>query len=374
MAGSIERYGKGYRYRLELPRDPATGKRRFVTKAGFTSERAARRALANAVAQADEGRLVARNGYVVSEWLAEWLDRAALDLRPTTVAGYERAAVKVNAAFGQMRLQELTPLMVERLYASLLKSGLSAKTVRHTHAFLRSALKDAERLGLVNRNAAAAAKAPRVHRKEQQTWTPEQLSEFLNGTVAERLHPVFLLLATTGLRRGEVAGLRWADVDLDAGVLSVVHTLTTVKGNVTESTTKTIKSRRQVALDSVTVAVLKAHRIRQNEERLFVGPAWTDHGFVFAEPDGSFLHPDKISRRLRKLVQDSALPYVRLHDLRHTHATLALRAGIHPKIVSERLGHATVGITLDLYSHVSPGLDQQAAEKVAALLTLDVPG
>ncbi len=370
MAGTVERYGKGYRYRFEIARDPASGTRRFISKGGFSSVREARRALANAVTQADEGRLVARNGYTVTEWLDQWLERAALDLKPTTVAGYRRAALKVNASFGRSRLQELTPLMAEQLYTDLLRSGLSAKTVRHTHAFLRHALQDAERLGLIVRNPGSVAKAPRVHQKEQQTWSPEQLSQFLNSTVSERFHPVFLLLATTGLRRGEVVGLRWSNVDLERCVLSVIHTFTTVNGAMLSSTVKTAKSRRQVSLDAVSVAVLRAHRLRQNQERLALGPAWEDHDLVFCEPHGAPLHPDKLTVRFGKLVRASDLPVIRLHDLRHTHATLALRAGIHPKVVSERLGHATTGITLDLYSHVAPELDHQAADRVASLLTL----
>ncbi len=142
MAGVVDAYGRGYRYRFELARDPATGKRRFVTKGGFTSAREAKRALANAVGQADEGRLVARNDYVVADWLEEWLERAALELKPTTVGGYRRAAKKANEAFGRCRLQDLTPLMVEHLYLGMMRSGLSAKTVRHVHAFLRRAFQD----------------------------------------------------------------------------------------------------------------------------------------------------------------------------------------------------------------------------------------
>ncbi len=214
------------------------------------------------------------------------------------------------------------------------------------------------------------ARPPKVQRVEQQVWTPEQLSQFLNSTLGERFRPIFVLLATTGLRRGEVVGLRWRDVDLDGARLSVVNTFTTVNGVMLESTVKTAKSRRQVSLDSVSVAVLRAHRLRQNEERLFLGAAWQDHDLVFTEANGAPLHPDKLTVRFRKLVDERDLPRVRLHDLRHTRATLALRAGIHPKVVSERLGHATTRITLDLYSHVAPELDQEAAEKVAGLLTL----
>jgi integrase len=152
-----------------------------------------------------------------------------------------------------------------------------------------------------------------------------------------------------------------------------VHTITTVHGRPVESTTKTAKSRRRVSLDAATVAVLRAHRAAQRKERLLVGAGWMDHGLVFCRYDGSPLHPDHVTRRFRTLVGQTDLPSIRLHDLRHTYATLALQAGVHPKVVSERLGHATVGITLDLYSHVAPSLDQQAAETVAGLLRFGPP-
>jgi integrase len=161
--------------------------------------------------------------------------------------------------------------------------------------------------------------------------------------------------------------LRWSDVDLDARELHVVQTLTTVNDKVIVSTPKTKRSRRVVYLDPQTVESLRAHRRRQREERLALGDAWdTEGNFVFTDEFGGYLHPDRLSREFVRQVNLSGLPVIRLHDLRHTHATLALKAGVHPKVVSERLGHATVGITLDLYSHVTPALGRDAADEVAA--------
>jgi integrase len=368
MRGTVERYGSGWRYRVELARDPATGRRRYTTKGGFHTERDARRALNRVLVAIDDGMHVARTRIVASDYLTEWLARARVDLKPTTAAGYGHAVQTLAKAFGAVRVQELTPLMIEDLYSELLERGFAPKTVRNIHSVLHRALADAERLGLVAKNPARSARGPSVSRKEQETWSPEQLSQFLATTAGDPLHGVFVLLATTGMRRGEVVGLRWVDVDLDRAVASVVHTITTVHGRPVESTTKTAKSRRRVSLDASSVIVLRAHRAAQRKERLVVGAGWIDHGLVFCRYDGSPLHPDLVTRRFRTLVERAGLPKIRLHDLRHTYATLALRAGVHPKVVSERLGHATVGITLDLYSHVAPSLDQQAAETVAGLL------
>ena len=241
--------------------------------------------------------------------------------------------------------------------------------MRNTHVVLRKALADAERLGLVGRNAAAsAAHPPAAHRTEQSTWTSDQLRTFLDGLIDDRLHAAYVLLATTGMRRGEVLGLRWHDIDFDGAELAVANTLTTAgSSTVVSGPPKTPRSRRQIFLDEGTLAVLRDHRRRQNEERLAVGPAWnTDGDYVFTDELGESIHPDDVLRSFRRHATASGLPAIRLHDLRHSYATLALKAGVHPKVVSERLGHATVGVTLDLYSHVTPSIARDAADAVAS--------
>ena len=176
------------------------------------------------------------------------------------------------------------------------------------------------------------------------------------GSKANVSSPRFVLLATTGMRRGEVIGLRWRDVDFDAGDLAVANTLTTAgSSTVVSGPPKTPRSRRQIFLDDWTLDVLRAHRRAQAAERLSVGPAWNaGEDYVFTDEVGNSLHPDSVSRQFQQAVNRSGLPRIRLHDLRHSYATVALKAGVHPKVVSERLGHATVGVTLDLYSHVTP--------------------
>jgi len=372
MAGTVERYGKGWRYRADIGIDPGTGKRRWATKGGFATQRSARTALNKVLSAADDGMVVTRSSMLLGNYLDEWMDGAESNLKQTTANGYRRAIDKLKATLGQVRLQDLTPLGIERAYRQLIVSGLAAKTVRHSHTVLRRALADAERLGLVSRNAAAAAKAPAVVDKEQSTWMPVELNTFLSSVADHRLFAAFVSSATTGMRRGELLGLRWREVDLDSGRVSIVRTITTVNGQPIETSTKTNKSRRRVALDTATVEVLRAHREREEVERKAAGSAWHETGLVFTLEDGSAIHPDRFSRWFSRLVELAGVPHIRLHDLRHTHATLALEAGVHPKVVSERLGHATVGITLDLYSHVSPAMDEDAAERIAGLL--DVPG
>jgi integrase len=196
----------------------------------------------------------------------------------------------------------------------------------------------------------------------------EQLKAFLDSTKDERLSPLWHLLAMTGLRSGEALGLRWQDVDLEAGRISVRRALIPIGAVVVISEPKTARGRRSVALDPETVEVLKRQAGQQLADQSKKGDRWTDTGLVFTKEDGEAWHPEVVSRFFRSAVKRSRLPVIRLHDLRHTHATLALRAGIHPKVVSERLGHATIAITLDTYSHAIPAMQEEAAALIAGLV------
>lgn len=199
------------------------------------------------------------------------------------------------------------------------------------------------------------------------TWSAAELRAFLGSVAEDRLYPLWLLYATTGLRRGEALGLRWSSLDLAAARLSVREARVVAGADVIASTPKTEPGRRAVALDPASVAALRAHRKRQLEERLAWGPAYADEGYVFCREDGKPLHPDDVSKRFTAAVTAIDVPRITLHGLRHTWASLALSAGVSPKVVSERLGHASVGFTLDVYSHVLPGLQEDAASTVASL-------
>jgi integrase len=200
-------------------------------------------------------------------------------------------------------------------------------------------------------------------------WQVADLKTFLGYVKDDRLHPLWLTLALTGLRRGEALGLLWRDVDLKTGRLLVRRSLVPVNADVVVSEPKTRKGHRSVTLDPVKVSVLKAWRRRQRDERLEWGPAWTNTGLVFTREDGSAWRPERITQIFAALVKKVKVPPIALHGLRHTYATLALAAGIHPKVVSERLGHSTVALTMDVYSHAIPAMEEEAASKIAALVT-----
>ena len=293
-------------------------------------------------------------------------------------------ALELNAERLELkRRRGASPLELAK-FANLLEHGrrdrkaLSPRSVRYLHAIVRRALSDARRWGLVVRNVADQADPPRPDRNREamRVWSAEQVRSFLEHVRGDRLYALWLLLATTGMRRGEACGLSWDDIDLGAARIAVRRNLTAVRGRGQDrvaswSEPKTSKSRRSVAIDTATAETLRAHRKFQLEERLAAGPAYVELGLAFCREDGSELDPDWVSKRFERLVVAAGVPRIRLHDLRHTHATLALQAGVHVKVVSERLGHATVGMTLDTYSHVIPALGEDAAAKVAALMLGD---
>ena len=369
--GRVYRKDNRWAFRVDAGVHPDTGKRRQLGRQGFDTKRAAEAALTEAISEVSRGMAVSRSSITVGEYLQEWIEIARPSLRPTTARGYEQSIGRLTARIGRVRLQALTPMQVQRCYNELLESGgrggreLAPKTVRHAHVVLRKALGDAERLGVVSRNAAAAARPPTGEHTEMATWSSEALRDFLDAIVGHQYEIAFRLLAASGLRRGEVLGLRWRDVDFDLGQIAVANTITELGSEVVMGPPKTARSRRNVYLDRRTMTALRDHRKRQREQRIAAGPAWDgDHDWVVTNELGGFVSPGNVSYEFRKLVEQLDLPRIRLHDLRHTHATLALKAGVHPKVVSERLGHATVGITLDLYSHVVPSLAKDAAEQI----------
>jgi integrase len=378
MKGHIARRGSTWTVYYDRPRDAQTGRRRKTSKGGFSTRKDAQRWLNKQLTDMDSGRFVEPSRTTLAEYLREqWLPGLdARGLRPNTTTGYRQTIEKHVLAndVASVQLQRLSPEHLNRLYGALVHQKLSARTVRYVHMILRQSLRDAERWGRIVRNPAdlaappAASAAARDAEQARHTWSAAELRQFLASVRADRDFPLWLLLATTGMRRGEVLGLRWRDVDFERGRLSVSQTLTNVGGELVPSTPKTRKGTRSVALDEGTLDGLRAHRRRQASEQLAYGPNYEISEFVFRNPDGSPVSPNAVSNAFKHRVKAAKLPIIRLHDLRHTHATLALLAGVHPKVVSERLGHSTVGITLDIYSHAIPAMQEEAAERVASLV------
>lgn len=346
---------------------------------GFKTRREAETARTALLASLDQGGYVEPTKQTVGQFLDDWIEAVRPSLRPSTHASYAKnVRVHVSPRLGAVPLRSLDAGHLSTLYGQLLVDGnqttgggLSPRTVRYVHTIIRRALQDAVAWGRLARNPALVAKPPTAARAASgppKAWTAQQLGVFLRATRTDPEWPVWVVLATTGARRGEILGLRWEDVDLDSGVVRVTHSLTHLAGRVTLDSPKTAGSRRRVVLDTRTMGVLRQRRVQQAADRLAAGPAWANQwGLVFTSPLGWPISPHDFSlrfvRRVRAVGLD--LPVLSPHGLRHTWASVALTEGVHPKVVQERLGHASIAITLGIYSHALEGLDGGAAETVA---------
>ena len=345
------------------------GKRRYVS--GKTKEEA-RAKKRQALADADRGLVFDAGTLTVEEYLTRWLADSVRDtVRSTTYERYEQITRKhIIPEVGRVKIKALTPAHVRGLYRKKLEAGLSPRSVQYVHVTLHKALKQAVRDGLTARNATEAVKPPQVPRKEIRPLTPEQVKTLFEATKGDRLEALYVLAVTTGLRQGELLGLKWDDVDMEAGTLQVRRTLTTAKGGPVLSPPKTRGSRRTVKLSQTAIEVLRSHLARQLEEIDRVGSLWRENGLIFASEVGEPLdRRDLTTHRFKPLLRRAGLAPIRFHDLRHTCATLLLSKNVNPKVVSEMLGHATIAITLDTYSHVLPTMQESAAKAMEEALS-----
>jgi integrase len=373
MQGSIQkRVGKRgvtWTVVVDMPPDPATGKRRQKRLTAPT-KREVEELAAKHIQSMSEGSYAESSRLTLAEYLDRWLASLGQSVRPSTRRRYtDLMRQHVIPIIGHVRLSQLAPLHIQQLHADRLAAGLSPTTVAFLHFTLHRALKQAQRWNVVARNVTELVDAPRKARPEHQTWTAAQVAAFLAVADADEQAAFWRLSLLTGMRRGELLGLKWDDLDLAKGALAVRRSLSRgEKGSFEPGAPKTASGRRAVALPSSATEALRAHRARQLAHRLEVGGAYQDQGYVFTSAEGHPLHPNSVAYKFARLTARAKLPRVRLHDLRHTSATLSLTNGEHPKIVQERLGHSGIAITLDRYSHVTMDMQRAAAERLDALL------
>jgi integrase len=303
--------------------------------------------------------------------LENWLsDTAQPSVRPSTFKGYDgKIRTHILPALGNVRLVKLTPQYLEAFLNQKRAAGLSPQTVRHLRAILRAALSDALRWGIVPRNVATLVDGPRVPHHDVQPLAPSEAQTLLEAVRTHRLGALFSVALSVGLRQGEALGLRWEDVDLEGGTLTVRKTLQRIAGEFVLLEPKTARSRRTIALPSVAVRALRTHRARQMEERLMAGSMWEDEwDLVFTTATGRPLHGTNVTRAFQQLLASAGLRRQRFHDLRHSCASLLLAQGVHPRVVMETLGHSQIALTMNIYSHVLPELQREAAARMDELL------
>lgn len=433
MQGSVQQRGSSWYYKFRLPdRDPATGRYPWVTKGGFDTEREAWKACRDAMRDADRGRIVKPSTRTVAQFVTEWLTAIEPTIDATTWRGWsDYARAYVIPHIGAERLQRLDEPQLLRLYAKLLAEGrvkrdndsamylywskhtaegdeptprqvaeackttihaarsavsryrsgivpkktppgLAPKTVRNIHAFLHRALRDAVAWKYLTDNPASNVKPPRRPRTRRQVWDTHEIRTFLTAVRDDRFAALFLLELTTGIRRGQICGLKWPAVDLDVGTIMVHDNLVVVGGEARDKAGgKTSNADQLISIDRGTVAALRRWREVQDGEREFFGTDYPPDLYLFTFQDGRPLHPDTIRQRFDRLAAAAGLPRITFHDLRHSYATGALRAGVSPKVISQRIGHANVGFFLETYAHVLGNDDRDAAEQAAAFLIGD---
>ena len=412
--GSITRRADG-RWMARVDLGWQDGKRRRKTLYGRT-RREVQDKLREMLRRTDQGLPVVPEQETVGTFLHRWLEFKKADLRPRSYESYEHL-VRIHLLPGleRVRLARLTPLDVSAWFRRHHAQGAGARTIQYARSVLRAALNQALRWELVARNAAALSDAPRHEPREIQPLSPEEAKTLLASVAGHRLEALITCAVGLGLRRGEALGLRWCDVDLKAGKLSVSHTLERSGGDATARKTllaertklrarlsgtadeairqrittelddvkrrletvgtslrlakpKTARSRRTITLPGVVAASLRAHRKRQLEERLTAGKRWKDSGLVFATPIGTPIGTHSLHRTFKAMLAEAGLPDIRYHDLRHTAATLLLAQGVDPRTIMETLGHSQISLTLNTYTHVVPKLQRQAAAKMDEIL------
>ncbi|MGA2513933.1 MAG: tyrosine-type recombinase/integrase [Candidatus Limnocylindrales bacterium] len=306
----------------------------------------------------------------VEAFLDQWLDAVKPSLRPRTFASYsDLLRLHVRPRIGKVALAKLTPRDVQSLVNDRLAAGLSPRTVQYVHAVLRRALGHAEKWGLVSRNVARLVDGPRVRRAEIHPLTPDEARQLLASVRGSRDEALYTVAIAMGLRQGEALALRWSDVDLDAGALTVRHTLQRLDRKAELMEPKTPKSRRTLSMPAPVLTALRDHRRRQLEERLAMGEDWQDLDFVFASGIGTPLDASAVTHRYQRTLLAAGLPRQRFHDTRHACASFLLAQGVPLRVVQEILGHSRISTTADVYAHVLPTLQKDAADRMGELLS-----
>ncbi len=366
MRGHIVQRSKGtYSIKISIGKDTATGKYKSQWFTVKGSKKNAEKRLSELLHQQDTGALMQPGKTTIADYLNRWLsDYAKPNLSPRTVEGYEHILHHYfTPALGNVLLSQLKPEHLQQYYSKMLSNGLSAQTVRHHHTVLHKALQTAIEWMLLIRNIADAVTPPRAQSPEMQVWNESEISQFLEAAKPTQYYALFYTALFTGMRRSELLALRWQDIDFILGQIYVNRSLHVLKGSrVIIKPPKTAKGRRTIALPPSAFLVLNEYREAKESESLLLGQPISDNDLVFSTL-GKPLLPNTVTHAWIKLVSRTGLKKIRFHDARHSHASLMLKQGIHPKIVQERLGHSTISITLDTYSHVTPGLQEAAAKR-----------
>ncbi|MEG2289956.1 MAG: tyrosine-type recombinase/integrase [Clostridium sp.] len=367
MTGWVEKHNGSYRYRIELNKDLITNKRKTISKSGFKLKKDATKALNQKLVEINDGKYIEDKKISVEYFLTEWIESYKNNIAPSTFKRYKEFCTSVNNHIGSIELLKLTPIIIQGLYTELLNKGLSKSTVLKVHRCLKLALKQAVGWNMLNSNPCDNVKPPRPDKVDIQIWDESTTKRFLFLSRDEGIYIVIAIALGTGMREGEICALKWDCVDLKNGEIYVKRSLQNIDGVLTLKEPKTKGSIRRISIAPDLVNVLKEYKKYQTEMKMLNRRNYTDDNFVCTWEDGRPYAPLYIAKKFPLLISKYNVPKIRFHDLRHTHATILLLHDVPAKIVSERLGHSTISITLDTYSHVLPSMQRAAAEKLNGL-------
>jgi integrase len=336
----------------------------------FPTQKECRNWLKEIHSQIDQGLTFSVARLSVADYLREWIKNSELTLRPKTWMQYKQVVRDhIIPLLGRVKLKDLRPDQVQFLYSQKLEEGKSVRTVRLIHAVLRRAMNQAVMWGLTGRNPVLAVKPPKKQEKEMLYLTEAQVRVLLNYVSETRYSALYYLAVTTGLRQGELLGLKWSDFDWENKRFQVLRQLQRITGKgLVFSEPKTKAGKRSIAIGDNTIRILRKHQEIMKSQKQFVGDRWQENNLVFPSTIGTPMGPRNLATHFYNLLKETGLPAIRFHDLRHTAATLMLTKGAHPKVVQERLGHSSIALTLDTYSHVIPSMQEDVAAILDRLL------
>lgn len=368
MRGTITKKGKKWYIVVDIGIDE-NGKRKQKWFSGYDRKKDAEKDLAKIINQLETNTFIMPEKTTLEEHLNYWLENYAKpNLSPTTIYGYEIIINKhIIPILGKIELQKLKPIQIQRYY-DLKKEELSGKTLVQHHRVLRKALDYAFKLQLIPNNPADAVEPPKAKKYKAKVLNLEEIEAMLKALKEDKLEVPINLALALGLRRGELLGLKWEDIDLDKGLIHIKHNLVRAGKKLVLKEPKSDSGVRTLQIPSSLINMLKKHKVKQLEQKIFLGEAYNDKGFVFCREDGEPINPSTFSHWFDDFIKKNNLPDIRLHDLRHTNATLMLKGKVAPKVASKRLGHSNITITMDLYSHVLEDMDKEAANTIDNLI------
>ncbi|MFC0188433.1 tyrosine-type recombinase/integrase [Fictibacillus aquaticus] len=371
MKGYYRKRGNRWSFTVDIGKDSKTGKRKQKTLSGFPTKKEAQKAAAELIAKIESGNFINPSKTELRTFLIDFVENQYKpNVRSNT---WKRAEVIVNnhlvPSLGHLKLKDIKPAHIQNYFTEKLEAGLSANYINIMNQLLKKALDVAVKWELIEKNPAQVVQAPKRFKSKFDVWTTQEAQDFLSHMKGKKYYPVYLLAIYTGMRKGELIALRWQDISLDNETLQVNRTFVFTDYKPSFNEPKTASSIRTIHLPTLVLQELKRLLVKAKEQKLSRGELWASSDLLFTTRTGNVVMPNQIQKDFAKACESLCLKRIRFHDLRHTHATMLLQMGVHPKVVSERLGHSSIQITLDTYSHVLPSMQESLVKDLDNLIS-----